>query len=41
MPRLNDIPADLLTATHADFSSFLEQRRQLMAQKIKAYYEQL
>jgi hypothetical protein len=39
--RLNDIPAGLLTATHNDFSSFLEQRRQLMAQKIKAYYEQL
>ena len=39
--RLNDIPEDLLTATHGDFASFLEQRRQLMAQTIKSYYEQL
>lgn len=39
--RLNDIPEVLLTATHDQFGDFLDQRRKLMAQKIKSYYEQL
>ncbi|MGB0993857.1 MAG: hypothetical protein ACPG32_15485, partial [Akkermansiaceae bacterium] len=39
--RLNDIPPSLLTATHDQFPDFLEQRRKLMALKIKDYYQQL
>ena len=38
---LNDIPSVLYTATHLDYKKFLIERRQLMAAKIKAYYDQL
>lgn len=37
----NDIPAWVGEAEEADYERFLEERRQLMARKIKAYYEQL
>lgn len=37
----NDIPETLLTAEHNGYGDFLKERRQLMAQKIKNYYEQL
>ncbi|CAN5419012.1 DUF262 domain-containing protein [soil metagenome] len=37
----NAIPPMLLSATSADYETFLKERRQLMAHKIKAYYEQL
>ncbi|PNW26937.1 GmrSD restriction endonuclease domain-containing protein [Formosa algae] len=39
--QTNDIPGLLNTATHLDYNDFLEERRKLMATKIKAYYEQL
>ena len=39
--ELNDIPAILYTATHLDYNEFLIRRRQLMALKIKDYYEKL
>lgn len=38
---INDIPAILHTADHTHYEGFLKERRQLMAQKIKQYYEQL
>ena len=38
---INDIPVSLLTADHANYEDFLKERRQLMGQKIKIYYEQL
>jgi hypothetical protein len=37
----NDIPASLLMAEYAHYDDFLKERRQLMAHKIKQYYEQL
>jgi hypothetical protein len=39
--KANDIPAMLHTADHTQYEEFLKERRQLMAQKIKQYYEQL
>jgi hypothetical protein len=38
---VNDIPVSLLQADHTQYEDFLKERRQLMAQKIKQYYEQL
>ena len=37
----NDIPLSLKNATHEDYVDFLAERRNLMAKKIKAYYESL
>jgi hypothetical protein len=37
----NDIPISLQKADHTHYDNFLKERRQLMAQKIKQYYEQL
>ncbi len=37
----NCIPFEVCNMTHADFTSFLEQRRILMAQKIKNFYYSL
>lgn len=37
----NDIPLSLHDSTHDTYDHFLNLRRKLMAQKIKAYYEQL
>lgn len=39
--KTNDIPEFLETATHIDYKRFLEERRRLMADKLKTYYEQL
>lgn len=39
--KTNDIPEFLETATHIDYKRFLEERRRLMADKLKIYYEQL
>lgn len=39
--KLNDIPEGLLTATHENYTDFLNERRKLMALKIKTYYTQL
>lgn len=37
----NDIPAFLYEATHLDYERFLEERRKLMANKLKNYYRHL
>lgn len=37
----NCIPADVFTMGHEDFSHFLEERRLLMAKKIRKFYERL
>jgi len=37
----NCIPPEIVNMTVADYQSFLEQRRRLMAQKIKRYYQSL
>lgn len=37
----NSLPHELVTMTVEDYQSFLKTRRQLMAQKIKKYYESL
>lgn len=37
----NCIPAEVFTMGHEDFSHFLEERRLLMANKIRMYYENL
>jgi hypothetical protein len=37
----NAIPRQLITATHADFFEFMDERRKLMAQVVKKYYETL
>ncbi|MCC4230405.1 GmrSD restriction endonuclease domain-containing protein [Zunongwangia profunda] len=37
----NEIPRSLITAEAKDYETFLEERRMMMAQKIKQYYEQL
>lgn len=39
--KANDIPPELDNCTHEDFKDFLEQRRKLMALKIRGYYETL
>lgn len=39
--KANDIPPELDNYTHEDFKDFLEQRRKLMALKIRGYYETL
>ncbi|NRD24101.1 DUF262 domain-containing protein [Winogradskyella litoriviva] len=39
--KLNDVPDTLYISTHIDYNNFLEERRKLMAAKIKNYYEQL
>ena len=36
-----DIPEEVFNMTLEDYSSFLDQRRLLMAQKIRKYYENL
>ena len=37
----NCIPADVFTMGHEEYSQFLEDRRVLMANKIRMYYENL
>lgn len=37
----NCIPLEITNWTHKDYDKFLEQRRKLMAQKIRDYYEKL
>lgn len=37
----NDIPSGLESATHEGYNNFLENRRKLMANKLKSYYEVL
>ena len=37
----NCIPSDIVNMTFEDYKVFLEQRRRLMAQKIKRYYQSL
>jgi hypothetical protein len=37
----NDIPSILEEANHLAYEGFLEERRRLMANKLKVYYEQL
>ena len=39
--KANCIPFDVCEMTHADFESFLEKRRELMAKKIKEFYYSL
>ena len=39
--RTNCIPEDVFEMDHADYETFLEKRRLMMAQKIHAYYEAL
>ncbi|MBQ8091893.1 MAG: hypothetical protein IJ233_14215, partial [Pyramidobacter sp.] len=39
--RTNCIPEDVFEMDHADYETFLEKRRLMMAQKIQAYYEAL
>jgi len=37
----NCIPANIIEMEHTDYDSFLNERRRLMAQKIKSYYYNL
>lgn len=37
----NDIPSFIQEASHLEYERFLEERRKLMAKKLKGYYEQL
>ena len=37
----NDIPEFLENATHTDYDNFLEERRKLMAKKLKTFYKEL
>ena len=37
----NCIPANIIEMEHTDYDSFLNERRRLMAQKIKSYYYSL
>ena len=37
----NCIPDNISTLTHESYAQFLEQRRKLMAEKIRRYYESL
>jgi hypothetical protein len=39
--RQNDIPRSLITGTHSEYSTFLKERRQLIAKKLKDYYYNL
>lgn len=39
--KQNDIPSFIETSTYDDYSQFLEERRRLMADKIKQYYNNL
>ena len=39
--EINCIPADVFNLGHEDYSEFLEQRRLLMAKKIRKFYESL
>lgn len=39
--EINCIPADVFNLGHEDYSGFLEQRRLLMAKKIRKFYESL
>jgi len=39
--KINEIPEILFEANDSDYEPFLKERRQLMAKKIKNYYEQL
>ena len=39
--EVNCIPADVFNMGHEDYSEFLEQRRLLMAKKIRKFYESL
>ncbi|RJE74959.1 DUF262 domain-containing protein [Reichenbachiella sp. MSK19-1] len=38
---INDIPVSIMQADYSQYEDFLKERRQLMAKKIKQYYEQL
>ena len=37
----NCIPVSMLSATVFDYPDFLEERRQLMAEKVKTYFKSL
>ena len=37
----NAIPSDILNHTYQNYNEFLEERRKLMADKIRKYYEKL
>ena len=37
----NCIPREVVNMTYADYTEFLKQRRVMMAQKIRKYYESL
>lgn len=39
--KTNDIPVFIENATHIEYNRFLEERRRLMADKLKAFYENL
>lgn len=39
--EINCIPTDVFDMEHEDYSRFLEERRSLMANKIRKYYESL
>jgi len=39
--KLNDIPVTFLEATHKDYFDFLQDRRKLIASKLKEYYNNL
>lgn len=39
--KMNCIPFEVCNMNHSDYTSFLEQRRRLMAEKIKKYYYSL
>jgi len=38
---INDIPSSILNANHSNYDDFLKERRILMAEKIRGYYEKL
>ncbi len=38
---MNCIPTDVFTMDYQDYPRFLEERRSLMADKIRRYYESL
>ena len=39
--QMNSIPSSIFTMDHTNYEQFLEERRILMAEKIRAYYENL
>ena len=38
---INDIPLNIMEVDHSNYEDFLKERRILMANKIKNYYEDL